>query len=125
MNLGLVAMGGLLATATFHTDVMAAAADGPEVAATDLAEHLVAGGLPFRDAHALVGALVRRSLTDGVDLSDLVGAEPQLGPEAVALLGPGVAVRSTHHPRWRWSGSGGRPAGGLRGSSGVGRVAPG
>ena len=93
VNLGLVAMGGLLATATFHTEVMAAAADGPEVAATDLAEHLVAGGLPFRDAHALVGALVRRSLTDGVDLADLVAAEPQLGPDAVALLGPGVAVR--------------------------------
>ncbi len=93
MNLGLVAMAGLLATATFHTDVMAAAADGPEVAATDLAEHLVAGGLPFRDAHALVGALVRRSLTDGVDLAELVAAEPQLGPDAVALLGPGVAVR--------------------------------
>jgi argininosuccinate lyase len=93
VNLGLVAMGGLLATATFHTDAMAAAADGPEVAATDLAEHLVAGGLPFRDAHALVGALVRRSLTDGADLADLVAAEPQLGPDAVALLAPGVAVR--------------------------------
>ena len=65
VNLALVALGGLLATATFHTDVMAAAADGPEVAATDLAEHLVSGGMPFRDAHALVGALVRRSLTDG------------------------------------------------------------
>ncbi len=98
VNLGLAALGGLLATATFHTDVMAAAADGPEVAATDLAEHLVSGGLPFRDAHALVGALVRRSLTDGVDLAALVAAEPQLGPDAVALLGPGVAVRRRTTP---------------------------
>ena len=84
-----MALGGLLATATFHTDVMAAAADGPEVAATDLAEYLVSGGMPFRDAHAVVGALVRRSLTAGVDLAELVAAQPQLGPDAVALLGPG------------------------------------
>ena len=93
VDLALVALGGLLDTATFHTEVMAAAADGPEVAATDLAEHLVSGGLPFRDAHALVGALVRRSLTEGNDLAELVAAEPKLGPDAVALLGPGVAVR--------------------------------
>ena len=93
VELALVALSGLLATSTFLTEAMAAAADGPEVAATDLAEHLVADGMPFRDAHALVGALVRRSLSEGVALADLVAAEPQLGPEAVALLGPGVAVR--------------------------------
>ena len=45
----------MLATATFDTEAMQAAADGPEVAATDLAEHLVAAGVPFRDAHAIVG----------------------------------------------------------------------
>ena len=40
---------------------MAAAADDPMLAATDLAELLVAGGMPFREAHAVVGALVRES----------------------------------------------------------------
>ena len=30
---------------------------------------LVAGGMPFREAHAVVGALVRRSLDEGVPIS--------------------------------------------------------
>ncbi|HUF33124.1 MAG TPA: argininosuccinate lyase [Acidimicrobiales bacterium] len=90
--LALGAMAGLLASSTFHTDVMAAAADSPGAAAVDLAEHLVAGGTPFRDAHAIVGALVRRSLGGEGSFADLVAASPELGPEAAALLVPGVAV---------------------------------
>ena len=71
---------------------MAAAADEPTSSATDLAEHLVAGGTPFRDAHAIVGALVRESLTSDATLAELVAASDAFGPDAVALLGPGVAV---------------------------------
>ena len=41
-------------------DTMAAAADAESSAATDLAEWLVADGTPFREAHAIVGELVRR-----------------------------------------------------------------
>jgi len=90
--LALSAMTGLLATATFDLDAMRVAADSPTSAATDLAEWLVAEGMPFRDAHAVVGSLVRRSLDEGVPLADLVAADEHLGAEAVALLGPGVAV---------------------------------
>jgi len=86
------AMAGLLATATFDTDRMQAAADSPYAAATDLAEWLVERGTPFRDAHAIVGALVRDSLERHLPLSELVAAHPALGDEAVALLEPGVAV---------------------------------
>jgi len=93
IELGLSAFAGLLSTATFDLDAMQAAADAPDMAATDLAEHLVSAGVPFRDAHAIVGGLVRTSLDEGVPLADLVEAHPQLGPDAVALLGPGVAVR--------------------------------
>ena len=60
--LALSAMTGLLATIRFDTDAMQAAADTPYVAATDLAEQLVLTGTPFREAHAIVGALVRDSL---------------------------------------------------------------
>jgi argininosuccinate lyase len=98
VSLALAAMGGLLATSTFVTEAMAAAADAPTSAATDLAEHLVAGGLPFREAHAVVGALVRRSLDEGLDLADLVAAAPELGPDAVALLERGVGVRRRTTP---------------------------
>ena len=98
VELALVAVSGMLATATIDVDAMQAAADGPEVAATDLAEHLVASGVPFREAHAIVGGLVRTSLDDGVALSGLVAGHPQLGPDAVALLDPGVAVRRRSTP---------------------------
>ena len=90
--LALGAMGGLLASATFRLDSLATAADAPTNAATDLAEWLVARGMPFRDAHAVVGALVRRSLDEGIALVDLVGSSPELGPEAVFLVASGVAV---------------------------------
>ncbi len=86
------ALAGLLSQSQFDTERMAAAADAPAAAATDLAELLVTNGLPFRQAHALVGALVRRSLQGDGSLADLVRAEPQLGDQAVALLEPGVSV---------------------------------
>jgi argininosuccinate lyase len=96
--LALRALAGLLATATFDTAAMAAAADTPSSAATDLAEHLVARGTPFREAHARVGALVRRSVDEGVALAEVVAADPALGPDAVGLLGEGVAVRRRTTP---------------------------
>ncbi|CAN5758463.1 hypothetical protein BH20ACT1_BH20ACT1_13860 [soil metagenome] len=92
VRLALAALAGLLGSATFHTKAMAEAADGPAAAAVDLAEHLVEGGMPFRAAHAVVGKLVRQALDGGEDLTRLVAEHPDLGPEAAALLAPGVAV---------------------------------
>ena len=89
---GLGAVAGMLDTITFRTDRMAASADSPYAAATDLAEYLVRKGTPFRDAHAIVGAIVRRSLDEGLELAPLVEAETRLGAEAAALLQPGVPV---------------------------------
>ena len=55
-------------------------------------------GVPFRDAHAVVGALVRRHLDEGRSLAELAAADPALGPEAAALVGPGVSVRRRTSP---------------------------
>ncbi|MFN8053190.1 MAG: argininosuccinate lyase [Acidimicrobiales bacterium] len=90
---GLGAVAGMLDTITFRTDRMASAADSPYAAATDLAEYLVRGGMPFREAHAVVGAIVRRSMDEGLELAPLVEAEPTLGADAAALMRPGVPVR--------------------------------
>ena len=90
--LALSALRGLLATARFRTDRMQARADSPVASATDLAEYLVGTGMPFREAHAIVGGLVRDSLERHVLLVDLVRAHPDLGEEAAELLAPGVAV---------------------------------
>ncbi|MCS5684366.1 MAG: argininosuccinate lyase [Acidimicrobiales bacterium] len=88
----LVAVDGMVASLTFRTDRMAAAAATPYAAAIDLAEYLVAGGMPFREAHQVVGALVSSALGGDGSLGDLVTAHDRLGPEAAALLEPGIAV---------------------------------
>jgi argininosuccinate lyase len=93
VRLGLGAMTGVYRTIRFDTARMRSAADTPTSVATDLAEHLVSGGMPFREAHAVVGDLVRRSLDDGRPLVDLVGDDPHLGAAGVALFDPGEAVR--------------------------------
>ena len=81
--LALAALTGLLAHGRRSTPSgCAAAADAPDAAATDLAELLVRAGMPFREAHAVVGALVRESLERGVPLAELVAAHPALGAEA-------------------------------------------
>jgi argininosuccinate lyase len=92
VSLGAAAMTGLLDTVTWNTGRMQAAADAPFAAAVDLAEWLVERGMPFRQAHRVVGALVRDALERHVPLAELVEAHPSLGAEALELLVPGVAV---------------------------------
>jgi argininosuccinate lyase len=91
--LAVSALTGMIATATFDTEAMAAAADEETTAATDLAEYLVRAGVPFREAHAIVGTHVRAAISGDVSLADLVAADERLGPDAAALVGPGVGVR--------------------------------
>ena len=98
VRLTLAALDGMVSTLAFRTDRMADAADSPYAAAIDLAEYLVAAGTPFRDAHAVVGALVRVALAGEGSLVDLVSADERLGPEAAALLAPGAPVRRRTTP---------------------------
>ena len=93
VQLGLRGIAGTVATLTFDTDHMAASADTPTAAATDLAEYLVRAGTPFRDAHAIVGALVRQAVDDRADLKQLVRDHDALGPDAAGLIDPGVPVK--------------------------------
>ena len=91
-HLGLTALTGLMATVRFEVERMQQAADQSLIAAVDLAEWLVQRGMPFRQAHQVVGGLVRDSLERHVPLAELVEAHPALGADAVPLLEPGVAV---------------------------------
>jgi argininosuccinate lyase len=93
VRLTLLALDGMVSTLVIRGDVMAAAADSPYSAATDLAEWLVSNGMPFRAAHAVVGELVRRALAGEASLRDLVVASEHLGDEPAAILEPGAAVR--------------------------------
>jgi len=50
---------------------MKSAASDPNLLATDLAEYLVKKGMPFRDAHQLVGRLVADAMGKGIELNKL------------------------------------------------------
>ncbi len=55
----LTVMSGLIAGIEFDADRMLKAASDPQLAATDLADRLVQEGIPFREAHARMGAMIR------------------------------------------------------------------
>jgi argininosuccinate lyase len=61
----------MLPRVAFHADRMRAAAANAFSNATDLADYLVRKGLPFREAHHVVGELVRRALDAGLTLEQL------------------------------------------------------
>jgi argininosuccinate lyase len=52
-------MTAMIPLVTFHTERMSHCASDPSLAATDVADRLTRAGLPFREAHARVGAMVR------------------------------------------------------------------
>ena len=54
--------------------------------------------MPFREAHGVVGALVRAALAGEGALVDLVTASPELGAEAAGLLAPGASVHQRTSP---------------------------
>lgn len=78
LELSLLATAGMVADLEPRTDRMAAAAGAGFSTATDLADWLVRElGMPFRDAHHVTGAAVKRAESLGVSLPDLPLAELQ------------------------------------------------
>jgi argininosuccinate lyase len=84
------ALTGALATATFHADALGRALSRGHLCATDLADFLVQKGLPFREAHHVVGGLVREAELRGVQLGEL--PSDFLRSVHVALEGPELAL---------------------------------
>lgn len=87
------ALTGLIATAEFHPQPPA-----PETAALDVAEALVRDGVPFREAHRLVGELVARLAGDGRSLAeagaaDLAAVSDLFQPEHLVTPEAAVALR--------------------------------
>jgi len=77
---------GMLDGIEFRRERMAEAASDEFIAATDLADLLVRRGMPFREAHGMVGGLVRAAVERGKRLSEL--SDEELG-ELVPALSPG------------------------------------
>lgn len=67
--------------------------------ATDLADLLVEGGMPFREAHAVVGRIVSYCLERGRDLTDLTLEELQAAVPSVQALPEWTAAASVRRKR--------------------------
>ena len=66
---------GMVDTMSFRKDVMADSAKNGFTNATDAADYLVNHGVPFRDAHGIVGRLVLTCIDKGISLDELSLAE--------------------------------------------------
>ena len=77
-----------------------AAASDPMLLATDLADHLVRQGVPFRQAHELVGKAVAESLRTGVPLDqlDLGTVSDRFGAEAGQVFSLDRALAARTNP---------------------------
>ena len=62
---------GMVSTMTFNKEVMEASAKNGFTNATDAADYLVNHGVPFRDAHGIVGQLVLFCIDKGIALDDM------------------------------------------------------
>ena len=92
LALVLPAVSGAIATLTINPDRMKDALDA-SLRATDLADLLVEGGIPFRESHSLVGKLVREAERAGVALDKM--------PAAVATkIHPALATALTQLGTW-------------------------
>ncbi len=78
LTLSIKIFSAMLETATFNKENMARAAIYGYINATDAADYLVEKGLPFRDAHKVVGQLVQLAIQTRRGLTDLTLEEYQL-----------------------------------------------
>ncbi|MBE3596552.1 MAG: argininosuccinate lyase [Hydrogenibacillus sp.] len=87
----------LIERLTFRPEVMRRAVEQSFANATELADYLAARGMPFREAHAIVGRLVREAQARGVplqalSLQELRAASPLIAEDVYTALDPVRAV---------------------------------
>ncbi|HPJ71555.1 MAG TPA: argininosuccinate lyase [bacterium] len=92
-------LAGVVRTLVVDRSAVERALAGDCSAASDLAEYLVARGIPFREAHDLVGALVRDCLRRGRGLEDLTLEDLRrhsavFAADALGLLTPEGSLRA-------------------------------
>jgi len=89
----------MLASLTFRTDRMRAAAGENFATATDLADYLVRKGLPFRQAHEIVGRVVRHAVErtlglEQIPLADLRRFSELIGSDVHQALTVEASLRA-------------------------------
>ena len=77
---------------TFHAQALTDAVDDDDLLATDIADELVRRGVPFREAHGIVGRLLREAEAHGVRPRDLDAADwAKVDPRLVAPQKPAIS----------------------------------
>jgi len=94
---------GMMGTMTIHREAMTRAARRGYATATDLADYLVNKGVPFRDAHEVVGKAVRFAMAQGKDLAalslpELQGFNPTIEADVFTTLSLEGSVGSRNLP---------------------------
>jgi argininosuccinate lyase len=116
-------MSRMLPATTFHTDRMRAVARANYALATDVADYLVRKGVPFREAHHIVGKLVGFATQQGKELHELsmreyhyhsehfdddvrdIDVDDSVGARDVpGGTGPKQVEEALHEARYRWEG---------------------
>ncbi|WP_066653032.1 MULTISPECIES: argininosuccinate lyase [Sphingomonas] len=98
LGLSIAAMTGMVASATFRTERMRAAAEAGFATATDLADWLVrAANIPFREAHHITGRAVKLAEERGValdqlPLTDLQAIDSRIDERVYGVLGVDASV---------------------------------
>ena len=98
LAMSLRAMAGMLSTIRIDAEKMRAGALDGFMAATDIADYLVGKGVPFRQAHEVVGRLVLSCEREGRSLQDLSAEElaahaSELGPDVLGAVDIDNVVR--------------------------------
>ena len=94
---------GALDTTKFREDRLRAAASNPTLFATDAADYLVRRGVPFRQAHDLVGKVLREAEKQGkqwtqLALADVQKISPQFGEDFLKNPSVETAIASKSVP---------------------------
>jgi argininosuccinate lyase len=87
LELTLAAARGMIDGVTFNRERLQTAAGDEMIAATDIADLLVKGGVPFREAHVVLAGLVRTAVASGRALSDFSRDELAAHSESLASHG--------------------------------------
>jgi argininosuccinate lyase len=109
LELALAAAHGMVSGVSFHRERLAEAASDELIAATDVADLLVRRGLPFREAHRVVAALVRVAVDAGKQLSELTPDE--LAAQSELFDTPKGTPQGGGHPKGHTQRAHGKQAG--------------
>ncbi|MGB8838169.1 MAG: hypothetical protein WCC67_15580, partial [Candidatus Acidiferrales bacterium] len=92
-----------LGATRFREDRLSAAAQDPALVATEVADYLVTFGVPFREAHEIVGKVLRAAEQEGKSIREmpmerLQEFSPAFGPslETALTLESALARRAIH-----------------------------